>query len=165
MEYSPTKKLKRIAGKAAQRKNPLHLTMILVTGGSGFLGAHLLVQLSALNKKIIASRRVTTSLDYVKRVFEKENALDRFSTIEWKNIDFFDPYEIEDALEGVEEIYHCASEVSFDPKLHDRMVKNNVTITANLVNAALQCGIKKFMFVSSIAALGRSAQDEIIDET
>jgi dihydroflavonol-4-reductase len=139
--------------------------MILVTGGSGFLGAHLLVQLAASGKKIVASKRVTTSLDYAKRVFEKEKASDLFQNIEWKNIDFFDSYEIEDALDGVDEIYHCASEVSFDPKQHDRMVKNNVTITANLINASITCGIKKFMFVSSIAALGRSAQDEIIDET
>ncbi len=68
-------------------------------------------------------------------------------------------------MEGVEEIYHCASEVSFHPKHHNRMINNNVTITANLANAALYCAIKKFMHVSSIAALGRSAQPEIIDET
>lgn len=139
--------------------------MIFVTGGSGFLGAHLLVQLSHGDKKIVAAKRVTTDLSYSKRVFALANATDRFEKIEWKNVDFFDTYVIEDALEGMDEIYHCASEVSFHPKHHDRMIKNNVTITANLVNAALYCGIKKFMHVSSIAALGRSAQPEIIDET
>lgn len=139
--------------------------MILVTGGSGFLGAHLLVQLSTMDVKIVAAKRVTTDLNYVKRVFEKEDASDFFERIEWKNIDLFDVYDTEDALEGIEEIYHCASEVSFDPRHHERMVKNNVTITANLVNASLTRGIKKFMFVSSIAALGRSTQEEIIDES
>lgn len=139
--------------------------MIFVTGGSGFLGAHLLVQLSALDKRIIAAKRVTTQLDYVKRVFELAGFSDRFEKIEWKNVDLFDTYEIEDALTGVEQIYHCASEVSFHPKHHQKMIENNVTITANLANAALFCGIKKFMHVSSIAALGRSAQEEIIDET
>jgi dihydroflavonol-4-reductase len=139
--------------------------MIFVTGGSGFLGAHLLVQLAALDKKIIAAKRVTTSLDFVKRVFEKEKAFHHFEKIEWRNVDFFDTYETEDALTGIEEVYHCASEVSFDPRHHRRMVENNVSITANLVNASLTTGVKKFMFVSSIAALGRSAQEEIIDET
>jgi len=139
--------------------------MIFVTGGSGFLGAHLLVQLSQSDKKIVAAKRVTTDLSYVRRVFSIANATDRFEKIEWKNVDFFDTYVIEDALEGVEEIYHCASEVSFHPKHHNRMINNNVTITANLANAALYCAIKKFMHVSSIAALGRSAQPEIIDET
>ena len=139
--------------------------MIFVTGGSGFLGAHLLVQLSALDKKIIAAKRITTSLAYVERVFQLQGAAHRFDRIEWKNVNFFDTYEVDEALEGVEEIYHCASEVSFNPKHHQRMVDNNVTIAANLANAALLCGVKKLMHVSSIAALGRSAQEEIIDET
>src|SRR5688572_22906514 len=127
--------------------------MILITGGSGFLGAHLLVQLSYSNKKIVASKRVTSSLDFVKKVFELEGAAGQFEKIEWKNVDFFDVYDVEDLLRGVDEVYHCASEVSFHQKHHRQMVKNNITITANLVNAALVCGIKKFMQVSSIAAL------------
>jgi dihydroflavonol-4-reductase len=143
----------------------LHLSMILVTGGSGFLGAHVLVQLSATDKKIVATKRSTTQLEYVKRVFEIFKVSHQFEKIEWKNVDFFDTYEIEDALENVEQVYHCASEVSFHPKHHQRMIENNVTITANLANAALFTGVKKFMHVSSIAALGRSAQAEIIDET
>lgn len=139
--------------------------MIFVTGGSGFLGAHLLVQLSQGGKKIVAAKRVTTDLSYARRVFAINNAAEYFEKIEWKNVDFFDTYAIEEALDGVEEIYHCASEVSFHPKHHERMITNNVTITANLANAALHCGVKRFMHVSSIAALGRSAQAEIIDET
>lgn len=139
--------------------------MILVTGGSGFLGAHLLVQLSEHHKKIIASKRPTTNLDYVKRVFEMEGASSWFANIQWKEIDLFDVYQIEDALTGIEQIYHCASEVSFDPKEHRKMIQNNVKITANLADTALFCGVKKFMHVSSVAALGRSTQEEIIDES
>ena len=55
--------------------------MILVTGGSGFLGAHVLVQLSALSDQLIAAKRVTTSLNYVKKVFQLAGASDRFEKI------------------------------------------------------------------------------------
>jgi dihydroflavonol-4-reductase len=143
----------------------LHLSMIFVTGGSGFLGAHLLVQLSALDTKIVAVKRSTTQLDYVKRVFKIAGASERFKKITWQDVDLFDIYEIEDALKEADQVYHCASEVSFHPQHHRRMIENNVTITANLANAALFCGVKKFMHVSSIAALGRSIQEETIDET
>lgn len=139
--------------------------MILVTGGSGFLGAHLLVELTSTLPHILASKRATTNLDYVKRVFDLAGATEKFQCIEWKNIDLYDGYAIEDALKGVEQVYHCASEVSFNPAHHQQMVKNNITITANLVNAALYAGVKKFMHVSSIAALGRSSMPEDIDET
>lgn len=139
--------------------------MILVTGGTGFLGAHLLVELTAIHPSVIAIKRVTSNLKYVERVFNLAGASERFKQIIWKDTDLFDIYDVEDALKGVEQVYHCASEVSFNPSHHDRMIKNNVVITANMANAALTCGVKKFMHVSSIAALGRSSMPEDIDET
>lgn len=139
--------------------------MILVTGGTGFVGAHLLVELTIHNSTVIALKRVTSRLDYVKRVFDLAGADDRFQNIIWKDVDLFDIYDVEDALKGIEQVYHCASEVSFNPKHHRRMIHNNITITANMVNASLLCGVKKFMHVSSIAALGRSSMPEDIDET
>jgi len=138
--------------------------MIFVTGGTGFLGAHLLAKLSYSDKKIIASKRTSSDLGYAKKVFDIY-APGNFEKISWVDVDFFDTYELEDLLHNIEEVYHCASQVSFHEKDHDKMIKNNVTITGNLVDAALFCGIKKFMFASSVAALGRSAQAEIIDES
>jgi nucleoside-diphosphate-sugar epimerase len=78
-----------------------------------------------------------------------------FGRIEWVNGDVLDYFSLENILQGVTQIYHCAAIVSFDPKERKRMISNNVEGTANLVNAAIENGIKRICHVSSIAALGR----------
>lgn len=67
-------------------------------------------------------------------------------------------------LSGVTEIYHCAAIVSFDPKERKQMIASNVEGTANLVNAALENGIKKICHVSSVAALGKLDNELLITE-
>ncbi|MFN7014070.1 MAG: NAD-dependent epimerase/dehydratase family protein, partial [Bacteroidia bacterium] len=54
---------------------------------------------------------------------------------------------------------------SFNPKDKDSMLQTNARGTENLVNAALESGVKKFCHVSSIAALGRNTTKDIITET
>ena len=71
---------------------------------------------------------------------------------------------LEDAMRDVEEVYHCAAVVSFDPSDKNSLMRVNVEGTKNMVDAALACGVKKFCHVSSIAALGRALEGESIDE-
>jgi nucleoside-diphosphate-sugar epimerase len=72
---------------------------------------------------------------------------------------------LEEAMEGIEEVYHCAAIVSFSPKQKQQLFKINIEGTANVVNAALSAGVKKMVYVSSVAALGRIREDKPIDET
>lgn len=139
--------------------------MIFITGGTGFLGAHVLVKLVQGDKPIVAAKRLSSSLDYVQRVFAKNNVSQLFHKISWKDIDLYDYFEVEDTIEEATEIYHIAAEVSFHPSKHEMMIKNNVLATKNLVDAAVYHNKARFLFVSSTAALGRSNQSEEIDET
>lgn len=139
--------------------------MVVVTGGTGFLGAHLLFYLAKDKDKVIATKRKSSNLGYAKRVFNLLGDEKLFEKIEWRDVDLFNVFEIEDCLDNTSEVYHCASEVSFDPRDHEKMVNNNVAITANMADSALAKGVSRFMHVSSIAALGRSTQEEHIDET
>jgi nucleoside-diphosphate-sugar epimerase len=54
--------------------------------------------------------------------------------------------------------------VSFDPSERDRMMKVNVEGTANVVNACLSAGVKKLLYVSSVASLGMVNDESVIDE-
>jgi len=88
-----------------------------------------------------------------------------FSHIEWVEGDILDIFSLEDAMEGVEDVYHCAALVSFLPEDKNRLIRLNTEGTANVVNAAIEKKIRKLCHVSSIAALGRPEdQAELIDE-
>lgn len=131
--------------------------MIFVTGGTGLVGTHLLYELTLEGKRIKALKRSTSNLQQVIKTFSyySDKAQDLFNLIEWVDGDILDYFSLENILQGVTEIYHCAAIVSFDPKERKRMIANNVEGTANLVNAAVENKVKKICHVSSIAALGR----------
>lgn len=140
--------------------------MILVTGGTGLLGSHLLYDLTKSGKQVRAIRRRTGRDSFVRKVFSyySENPDELFSRIEWFDADLMDFGRIEDAFEGVEEVYHAGAMVSFYPKDHKAMLKTNIEGTANLINLSLAKGVKKFCYVSSVATLGRAENTGISDE-
>ncbi len=119
--------------------------MILVTGASGFLGQHLVRSLSAQGRQVRALYNRHAPNDELKSL----------PGITWEKYDLLDVYEVENALDGITHIYHCAAIISFDPAKREEMIHFNVEGTATIVNAALEQGIEKMVYISSIAALGR----------
>jgi nucleoside-diphosphate-sugar epimerase len=140
--------------------------MVFVTGGTGFLGSHLIYQLVQNGEKVKALKRNGSSFEMIHRVFSflGENGEKSLNQIEWVEGDLLDIYSLEDFLEDVDIIYHCGALVSFQHADKKRMQKVNIEGTANLVNAALNKNIKKFCHVSSIAAIGRADNEDVIDE-
>ena len=140
--------------------------MIFVTGGTGFLGAHLLYHLLEKGEKIKALRRPDSKNDLLERVFGfyTDNTQLLIDKIEWVEGDLFDIYSFEEILNDVTVIYHSAAIVSFQPGDKNQMMQTNIQGTANLVNIAIEKKIKKFCHVSSIAAIGRADNSKIIDE-
>ncbi len=87
-----------------------------------------------------------------------------FSTVEWIEGDVLDPLFLEDAMQGVSAVIHCAAKVSFEAAQHRCMYATNIEGTANVVNAALLNHIPRLLHISSVAALGRTANGEIVTE-
>lgn len=138
--------------------------MILVTGGTGLVGSHLLNRLINDGKKVRALYRAENSKTIVKDIFAHYNT-QGFDSIEWIEGDLMDYFLLRDAMKDVNTVYHCAAMVSFKPSDRGAMFHINVEGTANLVNAAIECQIARFCHVSSIATLGKSQNGELIDET
>lgn len=140
--------------------------MILVTGGTGLVGAHLLFHLLNENKPIRAIYRNEKKFDTVKRIFRyySKDVDTLFDTIEWVKADLNNIPQLTEAFKDVTHVYHCAAFVSFEPDKFDVLKKTNIKGTANVVNFCISNKVKKLCYVSSIAALGSSLKNEIITE-
>ena len=136
--------------------------MILVTGATGLVGSHLLIQLLQENETVKALYRNKYKIEAVKNVFHFKNQLDLFDKINWIQGDITDIPSLEIAFENITEVYHCAALISFDPKDEENLRKTNIEGTANVVNCCLDFKIKKLCYVSSIAALGDAKENESI---
>ncbi len=130
--------------------------MVLVTGGTGFLGSYIIKQLVEKGYTVRAIRRSNKIPSWIsKEIFEK---------VEWVEGDILDVVSLEDAMEGVDTVIHSAAIVSFVKKDRKSMYQTNVDGTANVVNIALEKNIKRFVHISSVAALGRTAGGGHVNE-
>jgi nucleoside-diphosphate-sugar epimerase len=143
--------------------------MILVTGGTGLVGSHLLYLLALENKQIVAIHRKTSNLDYVKKVFtyycNEAEALFLFNKIQWIEADINDVPALDKAFKNIDYVYHCAAVVSFDSKDYHLMRKVNIEGTANIVNLALSHKVKKLVHISSIATIEKKEGSDQINES
>ncbi len=140
--------------------------MILVTGGTGLVGAHLLYALINNGEKVRAIHRKSSDLEAVKNVFSfYTNEPDTlFNKIEWMVADITNVPSLTPAFKDVDYVYHCAAYISFNPKYYPVLKKVNVEGTANIVNFCLTESVKKLCYISSIATLGKSANGGLITE-
>ena len=141
--------------------------MILVTGGTGLVGSHLLFQLLKSNVSIRAIYRQENTLKRVKHVFSyfSDDADALFNQIEWVEADLNNIPQLQDAFKDITHVYHCAAIVSFEPNKYHLIRKINIKGTANIVNLSISNKIKKLCYVSSISAIGHHTNPEVlIDE-
>jgi dihydroflavonol-4-reductase len=127
--------------------------MILVTGGTGLVGSHLLYHLALENDAIRAIYRTENSLEKVKKVFSyyTDDVDHLFSKIDWILADITNVPSLEKAFTNVTYVYHCAAIVSFDSREYRMMRQVNIDGTANVVNL-------------SIAAVGDSIHNTTVIE-
>jgi nucleoside-diphosphate-sugar epimerase len=140
--------------------------MILVTGGTGLVGSHLLYQLSLENDAVKAIYRKNSNIENVKKVFSyfTEDFEQLFKKIIWVEADITDIFALEQAFENVTEVYHSAALVSFNEKDYKAMRKINIEGTSNIVNFCIDKQLKKLCFVSSIATISKAVNQKVIDE-
>ena len=126
--------------------------MILVTGASGLVGSHLVKELTRQGKTIKALYQNSTPLEAVGEA------------VTWIKGNILDVVFLEEVMQDIQQVYHCAAAVSFNPKKKNLLYKTNVEGTANVVNACLSARVQKLLHVSSVAALGKTKTDILVNE-
>ncbi|MFC4212063.1 NAD-dependent epimerase/dehydratase family protein [Pedobacter lithocola] len=128
--------------------------MILVTGGTGFLGSELIKQLTDSGLAVRALKRKTSIIPS----FIENNFL-----IDWVEADINEPATLEDAFVGITKVFHCAAFVSLNPKDKKKLFHVNIDGTSNIVNLCIENGCR-LVHVSSVAALGLAKNGQQITE-
>ncbi len=112
--------------------------MILVTGATGFLGRHLVEELRRREWPFVAMTREVEHLNQG-----------------WVVGDVMDPDRLLELFAGVDVVIHAAALVSFQFEDRDALLRTNGEGTANVVNMALEAGVKHLVHVSSVSVLDR----------
>jgi len=127
---------------------------ILITGATGLFGSYLAKKFGSIGE-IYGLKRKNSSQKLLQ---------DSPHKINWIEGDILEPISLGAALEQMDLVIHAAGMVSFDPKDEKKLMEVNVTGTTNLVNAMLEKGVNRLIHVSSVSALGRSADTLTYDE-
>ncbi|MFY0593303.1 NAD-dependent epimerase/dehydratase family protein [Roseivirga sp.] len=128
---------------------------VFITGATGLLGSFICRNLLAKGHEIKAVKRTTSKMTLLEDITDQ---------IDWVVGDMNDTVFLEESLTGIDGVIHAAAIISFDKRWEDRMYHTNVLGTADIVNASLKCGVKKFMHISSVAAIGRKVGEKYLDE-
>ncbi len=135
--------------------------MILVTGSTGLLGSHVVVELLHKGYEVRALFRKEARKQVIYRLLdfyypqEKERLLQKLNWFQGNVLDLTD---VEDSLVGISKVVHCAAHVSFHRRDFNLLFKVNRRGTANMVNFALCSEVNQFIHVSSTAAVGGDSQ-------
>jgi len=129
---------------------------VLVTGGTGFIGSYIIKNLVEKGHFVRAIRRSKNLPFYIPaEIFDKVELVDG---------DVMDIVSLHDAMQGIDSVVHSAAIVSFSKKERRQMYQVNVEGTANVVNVAIENKPKRFLHISSVAALGRTTKAETVTE-
>ena len=131
--------------------------MVLVTGGTGFIGSYIIMQLLKTGYRVRALKRTSSTLPfYLPQISGND--------VEWVDGDVLDIESLYEAMADVDAVIHAAAVVSFRKEDSEQMFKVNVEGTSNVVNVALEKNIRRYVHVSSVAALGRAQHGETVTE-
>jgi dihydroflavonol-4-reductase len=130
------------------------LAKTLVTGGSGFLGSHVVRALAARGDELRLLLRRGSSIEHLSGV-----------TFERAGGDVLDRRAVRAAMDGVERVFHLAGTTSMRPQDRDKVFDLNVEGTRTVLGEALDANVKRVVHTSSVAAVGPAREGGTADES
>ncbi len=136
--------------RSSRRRGAMDGRRILVTGGAGFIGSHLVERLSGRNRVTVLDDLSTGSLQNLASVRE-ELPLKRASILQ--------PKRLATAMKGHDVVYHLAAKTSVPESVQkpQEYWQTNVEGTLNVLKAAVDAKVHRVVFASSAAVYGNAA--------
>lgn len=125
----------------------------LVTGASGFVGGHVARVLVERGARVRCLLRETSRLDTLEGL-----------PLDVERGDLTDPAAVRAAVDGCEQVFHCAADYRLYVPDPQAMFASNVGGTENVLRAAADCGVRRTVYTSTVGALGLPAAGEVADE-
>jgi dihydroflavonol-4-reductase len=126
----------------------------LVTGGTGFVGSHLV--------RALAERG-----DDLRLLARRSSRLEHLADLEFERVtgDVTDRRAVKRAVKDVQRVFHCAGTTSLRPSDRERVFEVNVGGTRNVLRAALETGVERVVHTSSVGAIGPAPPGKTADES
>jgi UDP-glucose 4-epimerase len=131
---------------------------VLVTGGAGYIGSHMVLNLADAGEKVVVLDNLVTGFDWAidgRAIFESGNAGDIDHVVGLI------------AKHGVTEIIHFAGSIVVPESVTNplKYYANNTATSRNLIEAAVKGGVKHFIFSSTAAVYGMTGLAPVVEET
>ena len=127
---------------------------VLVTGGGGFVGSHLVRLLLSRGHQVRVLARSPKSVEILRG--------QRFDTVIG---DLTDGDSLRQAVKDCQRVYHCAADYRLWSKNYRELYQNNVDGTENLLRVCKAEKVKEVVYTSSVAAVGIPKDGKPGDET
>ena len=129
-------------------------TVRVITGASGQIGGVL--------ARVLADRH---GPGRIRAIYRERRGTAADLDIAWVQGDILDKESLIAAFKGAEVVFHLAALVSIDAVRAEEFHRTNVVGTRNVVEAALECGVRRLVHVSSIHAYDQHPLDDVLDES
>src|SRR5215217_525337 len=131
---------------------------VLVTGGAGYIGSHMVLNLTDAGETVVVLDNLVTGFDW---------AIDGRATFEAGNAGDIELVKRLIAKHGITEIVHFAGSIVVPESVTDplKYYANNTATSRNLIDAAVQGGVKHFIFSSTAAVYGMTGLAPVVETT
>ena len=120
---------------------------ILITGGAGFIGSHLVKNLSKKHKVVVIDNLSTGRLENIKEIL---------NNIKFIRADISKINQIKKHFKGVDKVFHLAALADIVPSIQkpEKYYNSNVTGTLNVLRCATEYKVKKLLYAASSSCYG-----------
>lgn len=141
------------------------MSKVVVTGATGFIGSHIIIQLLNQGHDVVGTMRNLERGDAMRDIFSRHtNQLDRLS---FAKIDLMSDEGWDEVFTGADYVIHVASPVPVEtPKDEDDIIEPARQGALRAMNAASRAGVKRVVLTSSVAAImyGHAREKDLFDE-